>query len=45
MIAAVQAMQAAEMAPTAMQLQACGKEEAAYTALMAKWSAIKAGAK
>ncbi len=45
MVAAVQAMQAAEMAPTAMQLQACGKEEAAYTALMAKWSAIKAGAK
>jgi photosystem II stability/assembly factor-like uncharacterized protein len=43
MVAAVQGMQAAEMAPTAAQLQACGREESAYTALMAKWAAVKAG--
>jgi hypothetical protein len=42
MIGAVQGMQAAEMAPTAAELQACVKEEAAYTALMAKWSALRA---
>ncbi len=42
MVAAVMGMQAAEMAPTAMQVQACSKEEAAYTTLMAKWSAVKA---
>jgi photosystem II stability/assembly factor-like uncharacterized protein len=41
MVAAVQGMQAAEMPPTAAELQACSKEEAAYTALMAKWAALK----
>jgi photosystem II stability/assembly factor-like uncharacterized protein len=42
MVAAVQAMQGAEMPPTAAQLQACSQQEAAYTALMGKWSALKA---
>jgi photosystem II stability/assembly factor-like uncharacterized protein len=41
MIAAVQGMQAAEMPPTATELQACAKAETAYAALMAKWSALK----
>jgi hypothetical protein len=41
LIAAVQGMQAAEMAPTALELKACAKEEAAYTELMAKWAAVK----
>ncbi len=45
MIAAVQGMQAAEMPPTAVELQACVKEEAAYTGVMAKWSAIRATVK
>ena len=40
-VAAVLGMQAAEMPPTALELQACAKEEAAYTALMAKWAALK----
>ena len=40
-VGAVQGMQAAEMPPTAAELQACTKAEAAYTALMAKWSALK----
>jgi len=42
MIAAAMGMQGAEMPPTATALQACSREEAAYTALMAKWSALKA---
>jgi hypothetical protein len=42
MVGAVQGMQSAEMPPTAVELQACSKEEAAYTALMAKWTALKA---
>jgi hypothetical protein len=44
MIAAVQAMQAAEMAPTQAQLLACNQQQAAYTAVMAKWAALKAKA-
>ena len=44
MVAAVQAMQGSEMPPTFAQLQACNQEEAAYTALMAKWAALKAKA-
>jgi hypothetical protein len=44
-VAAVQSMQAAEMPPTAAELQACTKAEAAYTALMAKWSALKPSVK
>jgi hypothetical protein len=35
-------MQASEMPPTAMELDACAKAESAYSALMARWSAIKA---
>jgi len=42
MVAAVQPMQASEMPPTAAQLQACSQQDAAYTALMAKWAALKA---
>jgi hypothetical protein len=42
MVAAAQGMQAAEMAPTASQVQACNQEQAAYAALMAKWTALKA---
>jgi photosystem II stability/assembly factor-like uncharacterized protein len=45
MVGAVQGIQAAEMPPTAAELQACAKEEAAYTSLMAKWNALKATAK
>jgi photosystem II stability/assembly factor-like uncharacterized protein len=41
LVASVQGMQAAEMPPTAMELQAASKAEAAYTALMAKWTALK----
>jgi hypothetical protein len=42
MVAAALGMQASEMAPTAAQIQACSQQEAAYTALMAKWAALKA---
>jgi hypothetical protein len=42
MVAAVQGMQGSEMPPTAAQLQACSDQEAAYTNLMAKWTALKA---
>jgi photosystem II stability/assembly factor-like uncharacterized protein len=42
MVSAVMPMQAAEMAPTTAQLQACARQDAAYTALMAKWTALKA---
>ena len=34
-------MQAAEMAPTAAQLKACQDRQAEFTALMAKWNALK----
>ncbi len=42
MVGAVMGMQGSEMPPTAAQLQACAQQEAAYTALMAKWAALKA---
>jgi len=42
LIGAVMPMQASEMPPTAAQLQACAREEAAYTSVMAKWTALKA---
>ena len=45
MVAAVMGMQASEMPPTAGELQACSRQEAAYTAVMAKWAALKAKAK
>jgi hypothetical protein len=35
-------MQRSELPPTAAQLQACTRQQAAYTALMAKWAALKA---
>ena len=44
MIGAVMGLQSSEMAPTAAQLQACSRQEAAYTGLMAKWAALKAKA-
>ncbi len=44
LIAAVMPMQASEMPPTAVELENCRKQQAAYTALMAKWSALKARA-
>jgi hypothetical protein len=45
LVGSVQGMQAAEMPPTAIELQAVSRAEAAYTALMAKWTAIKVTAK
>ena len=42
MVGTVMSMQGSEMPPTAAQLQACNQQEAAYTALMAKWAALKA---
>ena len=41
MVGAAMPMQASEMPPTATQLAACSREEAAYTAVMAKWTALK----
>jgi hypothetical protein len=43
LVAAVMPMQGSEMPPTAAELQACKKQEAAYAALMAKWSVLKKG--
>jgi hypothetical protein len=45
LIAAVMGLQASEMPPTATQLEACKKQESAYSALMAKWFALKASTK
>jgi hypothetical protein len=45
LVASVQGMQAAEWPPTVIELQGVTKSEAAYTALMAKWNALKATAK
>jgi len=42
LVASVMTMQGAEMPPTAAQLEACRRQEAAYSALMAKWAALKA---
>jgi hypothetical protein len=44
MVGAVMPMQASEMAPTATELAAAHREEAAYTTVMAKWMALKARA-
>jgi hypothetical protein len=44
LIAAVQPMQAAEMAPTAAQLAACNQAQATYSAVIAKWTALRAKA-
>jgi len=45
LIGSIMPMQGAEMPPTAAQLAACKKQDAAYSALMAKWTALKAQAK
>jgi hypothetical protein len=42
MVTAALAMQASEMPPTDAEVKACNDQQAAYTALMAKWSALKA---
>ena len=42
LVAAVQPMQSSEMPPTAAQLEACHKAETDYSAVMAKWTAVKA---
>jgi hypothetical protein len=42
LVAAAMAMQGSEMPPTAAQLEACKKQQAAYATLMAKWTALKA---
>ena len=41
LVASVMTMQGSEMPPTASQLEACKKQEAAYTSLMARWAALK----
>ena len=41
LVASVMGMQGSEMPPTATQLKAFEEQEATYTALMAKWSALK----
>jgi hypothetical protein len=45
LVGAAMPMQGAEMAPPAAQLEACQKQQAAYTSLMARWTAIKASAR
>ncbi len=45
LVSALMPMQGAEMAPTAAQLDACQKQQAAYNSLMAKWTAIKTSVK
>ncbi len=41
-VASAQSLQASEMPPTAAELQACAHQQAEYTALMAKWTTLKA---
>jgi len=41
MVAAAMAMQGSEMPPTAAAVTACQQREVEYTALMAKWAALK----
>ena len=45
LVAAAMGMQASEMPPTAAELQACSRQQAAYAALMTKWAALKAKAR
>jgi len=42
MVASVMPMQASEMPPTAVQLKACADRQTAYTAVMARWTALRA---
>jgi photosystem II stability/assembly factor-like uncharacterized protein len=44
LVASVMPMQSSEMPPTLIELETCKKEQSAYAALMAKWSALKASA-
>jgi photosystem II stability/assembly factor-like uncharacterized protein len=44
LVGSVMGMQGSEMAPTAVQLETAKKQEAAYTALMAKWVSLKQSA-
>ncbi len=44
LVTAAMGMQGSEMPPTAAELEACRKAEAAYTAVMAKWAALKSPA-
>jgi hypothetical protein len=41
MVAAAMAMQGSEMPPTGPQVAACQQRQAEFTALMAKWNALK----
>jgi photosystem II stability/assembly factor-like uncharacterized protein len=45
MIASVMAMQSSEFPPTAPQLEGCNRQQAAYSAVMAKRAALKPGGK
>jgi len=40
-VGAVMPLQSAELPPTASELQACTKQQTAYTAVMAKWQSLK----
>ena len=42
LVAAVMPMQSSELPPTAPQVDACTRAQSDYTALMARWSALKA---
>jgi hypothetical protein len=42
LVASVMPMQASELPPTAPELRACHEQEAAYAALMERWTAFKA---
>jgi hypothetical protein len=44
LVGSVMPMQAADMPPTAAELAVCAKQQAAYTALVVKWAALKAEA-
>ena len=41
MVAAAMALQGSEMPPTAAQVTACQQRQAEYTALSARWTALK----
>jgi hypothetical protein len=41
MVAAATPMQSSEMAPSAATITACQQRQAEFTALMAKWTALK----
>lgn len=45
LVTSVMGMQSSEFAPPTVQLEGAARQQAAYTALMAKWTALKAKAK